>query len=103
MNVQGPGGVVVQFPDGTDAATIDQVMRQATSGADAAAVAPEDARGRGDRLPMAAGAVPHDMPADTVQGGPTPAPPSVGSDIASSTGSRLTAGVLDIPGSPGDA
>lgn len=32
MNVQGPGGITVAFPDGTDPATIDQVMRQATGG-----------------------------------------------------------------------
>ena len=32
MSVQGPGGIVVDFPDGTDAATIDKVMRQATGG-----------------------------------------------------------------------
>ena len=28
MNVQGPGGAVVSFPDGTDAQTVDRVMRQ---------------------------------------------------------------------------
>jgi hypothetical protein len=28
MNVQGPDGAVVSFPDGTDPATVDQVMRQ---------------------------------------------------------------------------
>jgi hypothetical protein len=32
MNVQGPNGVVVSFPDGTDPATVDQVMRQNFSG-----------------------------------------------------------------------
>ncbi len=89
MNVQGPGGITVAFPDGTDAATVDQVMRQATSG-------------RGDLQPMAAGAVPHALPADTVQGGPTPAPASVGGDIAASAGSRLAAGALDLPGTGGD-
>lgn len=30
MRVSGPGGVTVQFPDGTDPATIDKVMREAT-------------------------------------------------------------------------
>lgn len=29
MEVRGPGGIVVRFPDGTDKATIDQAMRQA--------------------------------------------------------------------------
>ena len=32
MNVQGPDGAVVSFPDGTDPATVDQVMRQNFSG-----------------------------------------------------------------------
>jgi hypothetical protein len=58
--------------------------------------------GKGDRLPFAPGVTPHAMPVDTVQQGPTPEPPSVGGDIAASTGSRLVSGVLDIPGIPGD-
>lgn len=32
MSVRGPDGVVVNFPDGTDAATIDRVMRDASAG-----------------------------------------------------------------------
>jgi hypothetical protein len=32
MRVQGPNGIVVEFPAGTDDATIDRVMRQATGG-----------------------------------------------------------------------
>ncbi len=89
MNVQGPGGITVAFPDGTDPATVDQVMRQATSG-------------QGDLQPMAAGAIPHAMPADMVSGGPPQASPSVGGDMAASAGSRLAAGALDIPGTGGD-
>lgn len=33
ITVNGPGGVTVEFPDGTDAATIDRVMRQQAAGA----------------------------------------------------------------------
>ena len=56
---------------------------------------------KGDRLPMAPGAVLHDMPADTVSRElPTITPG--GSDIGASIGSRLVAGALDIPGIPGD-
>ncbi len=33
ITVQGPGGVTIQFPDGTDATTIDRVMRQNFAGA----------------------------------------------------------------------
>lgn len=58
--------------------------------------------GKADRLPMAPGATPHAMPAETVQGGPPVEPPSVGADIASSAASRAQAGVLDVPGIPGD-
>ncbi len=44
MNVQGPGGITVAFPDGTDAAIIDQVMRQAAGGGQPASN-PTDAGG----------------------------------------------------------
>lgn len=37
IDVQGPNGVVIKFPDGTDAATIDRVMRQSTGLTPAAA------------------------------------------------------------------
>ena len=32
MTVKGPSGIVIEFPDGTDAKTIDRVMRQAVQG-----------------------------------------------------------------------
>ncbi len=41
VTVHGPGGVTVHFPDGTDNATIDQVMRHAT-GIEPAAAAPSE-------------------------------------------------------------
>lgn len=50
MTVNGPGGVTVRFPDGTDAATIDRVMRQATSSAPA-----PDNSGKGDFAGLAPG------------------------------------------------
>jgi hypothetical protein len=37
MTVNGPGGITVNFPDGTDADTIDKVMRQAAGGGGAPA------------------------------------------------------------------
>lgn len=40
MDVRGPNGIVVRFPDGTDAATIDKVMREATGQAAPAAAPP---------------------------------------------------------------
>lgn len=81
MNVQGPGGIVVQFPDGTDAATIDKVMRQATGGGEMPA-------GKGDRLPMAPGAVLHAIP---------PAPPDENALAASTSamGQDLSLGLMD--------
>lgn len=57
---------------------------------------------KGDRQPMAPGAVPHATPADTVQGGPPPPPPSAASDIADSAASRTQAGLLDVAGTGGD-
>jgi hypothetical protein len=39
ITVQGPGGSSIEFPDGTDAATIDKVMRQATGAKPSAAPA----------------------------------------------------------------
>ncbi len=105
MNVAGPGGIVVAFPDGTDAATIDSVMRQATGG-DAPAT-------KGDRLPMAPGAVAHPQP-----GPPTPAaqvnapPPDAGIGDAIirhvyqgatfGFGDELAAGVGTLLGRPYD-
>ena len=59
------------------------------------------ASGKGDRLPMAPGAVLHDMPADTVSRDVPLITPG-GSDIGAVIGSRLAAGVMDIPGIPGD-
>lgn len=58
--------------------------------------------GRGDRLPLAPGAQLHPMPANTIQGGPTPQPESSGMEMADSAASRYLAGLLDVPGIPGD-
>lgn len=61
MEVRGPGGVTIRFPDGTDAATIDRVMREAV-GAAAASPAP------GGATPAAAAPVPA-APAPSGRGG----------------------------------
>lgn len=81
MTVRGPNGIVVRFPDGTDAATVDRAMREAVSGASAAPVA--------DPAKMAAGPV---KTAET----------SVMGDVAKAVGSGMVTGAEGVLGFPGD-
>lgn len=72
MFVTGPGGVSVEFPDGTDNATIDRVMREAMK---------TNAEG---------------------MGGPRTPDVGFGEDLLSTAKSSLAEGVLDIPGVVGN-
>lgn len=81
MLVQGPGGVVAQFPDGTDGATISNAMRQLS--------APD---------PKQAAQPPPTLP----QGQAPNANVNPIADVAKSTGIGLAQGGLGIAGLPGN-
>ena len=80
ITVNGPGGVTINFPDGTDSATIDGAMRQHFGGAPAPTAAPKTAD-----LVGAKGAV---------------AP--LGGDVMNSLATGAAKGTISLAGLPGD-
>lgn len=74
MEVRGPNGIVIRFPDGTDPATIDKVMREAV-------------------------AKPAPAPAPAQQ---PEVMPSVPEDMLKAAGSGLATGAMGLVGLPGD-